>query len=137
MTSAPCIVVGSDGSEAARGALAWALEHAGSDGKIVVVHAFEPPHDWLGHPNYDRILQDHRSRGQMLLDQLPDDSRIEEELLAGRPADAIARVAATRAADEIAVGSRGFGPLKASLGSVSHELLHHADRPVVVVPNST
>ena len=135
MTSHPCIVVGYDGSTAARGALAWALEHAGPEGKVVVVHAFEPPHDWSGHPSYDRILHEHRARGQALLDELPEDSRIEQELLGGRPADAIARVALTHHAEEIAVGSRGFGPLRAALGSVSHELLHRADRPVVVVPN--
>ena len=136
MTSSPCIVVGYDGSQGGRDALEWALEHAGRDGKIVVVHAFDPPHDWLGHPSYDRILHEHQARGQALLDELPDDSRIEPDLLAGRPAEAIALAAATHHAEEIVVGSRGFGPLRASLGSVSHEVLHRADRPVVVVPNT-
>ena len=38
-------------------------------------------------------------------------------------------------ADEIAVGSRGFGALRAAaLGSTSHALLHETDRPVLVVP---
>ena len=130
------IVVGYDGSKAARGALAWALEHAGPEGKIVVVHAFEPPHDWVGDPRYDRMLHDHQARGQALLDELPDDPRIEQNLLAGRPAEAIVTVAGTHDAEAIAVGSRGFGPLRAALGSVSHELLQRADRPVVVIPDS-
>jgi len=43
-------------------------------------------------------------------------------------------VAEVRDADEIAIGSRGFGPVRAVLGSVSHELLHLADRPVTVIP---
>ena len=134
MNSAPSIVVGYDGSKAARGALEWALERAGPDGKVVVVHAFEPPHDWAGYPHYDRIVHEHRSRGQALLDELPEDPRIEKSLLGGRPAEAIVAVAATHDAKEIAVGSRGFGPLRAAVGSVSHELLQRADRPVVVIP---
>jgi nucleotide-binding universal stress UspA family protein len=63
-----------------------------------------------------------------------DGTEFEYELIAGSPAEAIARVAEVRDADEIVVGSRGFGALRATLGSVSHELLHHADRPVVVIP---
>jgi len=39
-------------------------------------------------------------------------------------------------ADEIVVGARGLGRLRALLGSVSHELLHIADRPVVVIPTA-
>jgi nucleotide-binding universal stress UspA family protein len=42
--------------------------------------------------------------------------------------------AALRDADEIVVGSRGFGRLRGVLGSVSHAVLHEADRPVVVIP---
>lgn len=58
----------------------------------------------------------------------------ELELVDGRPAEALARIAAARDADEIVVGSRGFGRLRAALGSVSHELLHDAPCPVVVIP---
>ena len=128
-----CLVVGYDGSLAARGALEWATGHAGDAG-VVVVHAFEPPHDWLGHPSYDRVLYEHRARGETLLEELSEDPRIETELLAGPPAEAIVRVAAARDADEIVVGSRGFGTARAILGSVSHKLLQLADRPVVVIP---
>lgn len=136
MNSNQSIVVGYDGSEAARGALEWALDRAGPEGKVVVVYAFEPPRDWVGDPHYDRILHEHRARGQALLDELPEDTRIEHDLLPGRPAEAIVTVAATHDAEEIVVGSRGFGALRAALGSVSHELLQRTDRPVVVVPTS-
>jgi nucleotide-binding universal stress UspA family protein len=132
--SRPCIVVGYDGSETARRALDYALERAGSDGTVIVAHAFEPPHDWLGNANYDRIVAEHRARGQALLDDLPAAPSIKSDLLAGSPAEAIARVASARNADEIVVGSRGFGSVRAALGSVSHQLLHLADRPVVVIP---
>ena len=134
MTAHPCLVVGYDGSATARRALDYALERAGADGAVIVAHAFEPPHDWLGYANYDRVVAEHRARGQALLDELATTPSIETDLLAGSPAEAIAGVAAARGADEIVVGSRGFGPVRAALGSVSHELLRLADRPVVVVP---
>jgi nucleotide-binding universal stress UspA family protein len=54
-------------------------------------------------------------------------------VLAGRPADAILRVAEVREADEIALGSRGRGHARAALGSVSLDVLHGADRPVRVM----
>ena len=133
MSAGPCIVVGYDGSPTARLALEWAIAHA-AESSVVVAYAFEPPHDWLGDPNYDRVLYEHRARGEALLEELSDDPRIETELLAGPPAEAIARVAAARDADEIVVGSRGFGAVRAALGSVSHKLLHLADRPIVVIP---
>lgn len=48
---------------------------------------------------------------------------------------AIVRVAEDRDADMIVVGSRGRSGLRAVLlGSVSNGVVHHADRPVLVVP---
>jgi nucleotide-binding universal stress UspA family protein len=43
-------------------------------------------------------------------------------------------VATAHRADEIIVGSRGFGRARALLGSVAHELIHLADCPVTVIP---
>jgi nucleotide-binding universal stress UspA family protein len=134
MAIGPCIVVGYDGSETARHAVDYAVSRAGREGTVVVAHAFEPPHDWLGYESYDRVVAEHRARGQALLDELPSGDSIEADLVAGSPAEAIAKVASARNADEIVVGSRGFGPVRAALGSVSHELLRLADRPVVVIP---
>ena len=55
-------------------------------------------------------------------------------LLEGPAARAIVAAADARDADEIVIGSRGFGRLRGVLGSVSHAVLHEATRPVVVIP---
>jgi nucleotide-binding universal stress UspA family protein len=62
------------------------------------------------------------------------DVRLEVELIGGPAAAALIREAQKHDADEIVVGSRGLGAIRATLGSVSHQLLRHADRPVLVVP---
>lgn len=136
----PTIVVGYDGSSSARAALLFAARQAGSGGRVFIVHAYELPPDFLGWPNYDYLLSERRSHAQTTLDALPlDDEQLmgpqyDIELIGGPPAQAIADVARVRDADEIVVGARGLGRVRALLGSVSHELLHVADRPVVVIP---
>jgi nucleotide-binding universal stress UspA family protein len=137
------VVVGYDGSDAARAALELAERHAGADGFIVIVHAYDLPADFLGAPNFDELLAKRQAHGQSLLESLPltgdetrRENRYETELIGGPPARAIAYVAQARDADEIIVGARGLGPVRALLGSVSHELLHIADRPVVVIPST-
>jgi nucleotide-binding universal stress UspA family protein len=140
-TRRPCMVVGYDGSESARAAVEHAVHAAEPDGVVVVVYAFGPPPDWLGTPNYQSVLDDHRGRGQAVLDELEaraaevfGDVAHELDLLGESPADAILNAAAARDADAVVVGSRGFGFVAGALGSVSHELLHRSDRPVTVIP---
>jgi nucleotide-binding universal stress UspA family protein len=136
----PTLVVGYDGSEASRAALLFAARQAGPRGRVFVVHAYELPPDLFGSPNYERLLSERRHHGEALLRDLPLASdalagpAYEMELIGGPPAETIANVARTRNADEIVVGARGLGRVRALLGSVSHELLHVADRPVVVIP---
>lgn len=136
---APTIVAGYDGSDTAHAAVAYALRRAGATGRVFVVQAYELPPDLLGFPNYDRLLEERQRHGRALLDviatECEGDSRIETELVGGPPAQALADVARARHADEIVVGARGLSRARAALlGSVSSELLHRADRPVVVIP---
>ncbi len=132
------VVVGYDGSEPARAALTYAARRAASRGRIVAVHAVQPAPDWLGTPYYDRALAAHQAEGREILRSLEERGDLGVELttslLEGPPARAITAAADARDADEIVIGSRGFGPVRGVLGSVSHAVLHGADRPVVVIP---
>ena len=137
----PVVVVGYDGTATSRAAVDHAARKAGRQGMVYVVHSYGPPPDWLRFPNYQRVLDDHRSRGEATLDALAitDDpllaTNFETELLDSPPAEAITKVAETRGADEIVIGSRGLGRVRSALGSVSQEVLHRAAVPVVVIPH--
>jgi nucleotide-binding universal stress UspA family protein len=138
----PTIVVGYDGSEAARAAVTLAARRAGQDGRLVIVHSYGLPPDFLGLPNFDQLLTDRRAHGQAVLDDLllegndeVADVDYETELLGGPPAQVIVDIARAYAADEILLGTRGLSRARAALGSVSHEVLHLADRPVTIVPS--
>ena len=132
------VVVGYDGSEPAREALAYAAGRSCEGGRVVAVHAFQPAPDWLGSPNYQQALDAYQAHGRQLLQSLEDehelDATLETSLLEGPTARAIVAAADARDADEIVVGSRGFGPVRGALGSVSHAVLHETDRVVVVIP---
>lgn len=130
------LVVGYDGSPTARAALDWAAERAGEGGTIYVVHAFDLPPDMLGGSTYMHAAAEHKEHGRNVLAALPElpGITLERELIGGHAGEAIARIAETRGADEIVVGSRGFSPLRGALGSTSHELLSRAPCPVVVIP---
>jgi nucleotide-binding universal stress UspA family protein len=132
------VIVGYDGSPPAREALAYAARRSCRGGRVVAVHAFHPPPDWLGSPYYQQALDAHQTRGRELLQALEEQGNPGVErttsLLEGPPARAIVAAADARDADEIVIGSRGFGRVRGVLGSVSHAVLHEADRPVVVIP---
>lgn len=137
-------VVGYDGSASANAALSYAAWRTGGRGEIVAIYAFAPslPAPVAGLPpavgDTERHLQQHEQAGRAVLDAIPDEIRsecsLDQQVVQAPPEHALTRVAGERAADEIVVGSRGLGRVRGVLGSVSHELLRTADRPVVIVP---
>jgi nucleotide-binding universal stress UspA family protein len=137
----PRIVVGYDGSAASQAALRLAAARAGA-GKVFVVHGYDAPADYWGGVHYDALLHAALDRGERILEQataaVPELAGVEHELelIAGHPAEVIANVAAVRDADEIIVGTRGFGRIRGALGSVAHALLHEARCPVTVIPTA-
>ena len=92
-------------------------------------------------PNYQQMLDAALDRAQEHVDRIEEESGAdlagvawETEIIGDAPARAIAHVAATRNADEIVVGTRGYGRARALLGSVAHELIHLAGCPITVIP---
>jgi nucleotide-binding universal stress UspA family protein len=136
----PCVVVGFDGSPASHVALVRAIERVGASGKLYLVHAWEVPEAWRGRGNYQPYVDRALTEAEEVMDQAvmahPALNGItwERELIGGPPAKAIADVADVRGADEIILGTRGFGRVRALLGSVAHELIHLAPCPVTVIP---
>ena len=135
------VVVGYDGSAGSQAALERAVDVAGDNGVVFVVHAYALPHNWLGHPNYqerfnaaladaESVIRGLRERTGGPLDRVA----WEPEIIGGDAAEAIAAVATARHADEIVVGSRRSGLARVLLGSVARDLIRLADVPVTVIP---
>jgi nucleotide-binding universal stress UspA family protein len=137
------IVVGVDGSEGSDRALEWCRDHAPDlDAEVVVVHAFVTPAYTV--PLYDTLavstnVEEWRDEVKKALETewcaslggVPYRAMVMD----GPPAHVILETARAEHADLIVVGARGRGGFaELLLGSVSHHLTHHADRPVLVVP---
>lgn len=138
---APRVVVGVDGSEHSRQALAYAIDEARRRGGTVdAVYAYAPPVYWaapefgvlIPRPEHE-VVQDATDLLEQLLADAPDDVVIERVVVEGPAAHALIETAED--ADVLVVGSRGRGGFMGLLlGSTSHQVVTHAPCPVVVVP---
>ena len=110
------ILVGVDGSEGSRAALAWAVEEAARRASVVQAATVRPGPDDLSPQAY-----------------FPGDApEVERVVLEGDPGTVLCERAA--GADLLVVGSRGHGGLGGlMLGSVSAKCAHHSPVPVVIV----
>ena len=139
-TNSRTIVVGYDGSPAALAAVETSIDRAGPDGHLVIVHAYQTPTDYTGASYYTAMVEDASQCATKVLDDLEGHcERLvtidhERDLAVGPAAAAIVRAAETHDADEIVIGSRGVGRMRALLGSVAHDVIHRADCPVTVIP---
>ena len=136
------IVVGIDGSETARRAFQWAVDA----GRL-----YQTPVEVVLAWGYFHSVGDPFVPIAFASDPLPDkarrtiDSFVDSVDTSGLPAPvtrtvssgtaAAAILHAAEGADLVVVGSRGLGGFTGLLlGSVSHQIVHHAKCPVVVVP---
>lgn len=139
------IVVGVDGSQAAVRALRWAVAEAALRGiDVTALHAWFAPNAALlsGVASAEQIDAEYaRAEAQangILQDAMgavavPDGTTVSPSLVAGTPAAAI--LDHIDADQLVVVGTRGLGGVRrAIVGSTSHQVLHHAPGPVVVVP---
>ena len=141
----PGIIVGVDGSDNSRHALEWAIREAAVlHAPLTVLTAQEAGGGYWGgpalHPG-DRDLADEaresvQEETDRALEKIDTESRpssVTVRAVNGLPAEAL--LAESADADMLVVGSRGAGGFKRLLmGSVSTQVTHHAQCPVVVVP---
>jgi nucleotide-binding universal stress UspA family protein len=138
------IVVGVDGSECARRALAFAAHEAAlRNARLRIVCAWEiPPAVYAGgfapaldqstidsfHVGADTLVQEAVATARELQPAVES----EGTTVQGQPAEVLLEEA--RGADLIVVGNRGRGGFSSLLlGSVSHQVVQHAPCPVTVV----
>ncbi|GGS89304.1 hypothetical protein GCM10010222_33530 [Streptomyces tanashiensis] len=131
----PYVVVGVDGSESSRAALAWAFEEADLRRcALRAIAVWQPPvfslhsGDTLFHA--ERRLLSETTAGWA--EKYPD-VRLTHEVSIGSPVEALANAAEHALA--VVVGRRGRGGYTGMrVGSVVHGLLHRAHCPVITVP---
>lgn len=139
-------LVATDGSEEARKAVRYAARQAvPADATLEIVHVLEPEPELrdgeLVLPGGDtatelaeRTLERAREVATESVTEQAGDMPVETELLAGRPANAIADYAEQTGADAIYMGHRGLSEQRGQqVGSVAKSILGKVTRPVTVV----
>jgi nucleotide-binding universal stress UspA family protein len=134
------ILVAVDGSKESKLALADAIDLAlGSNARLTVAHVQTPSPGFarntaVGAAAAAELPAYHSKLLSDMVDLVPKELPVTKLLLAGNPAAAIVKAAKQYEHDLIVIGSRGRGRATAALlGSVSHEVLHEAHVPVLVV----
>jgi nucleotide-binding universal stress UspA family protein len=139
------IVVGVDGSEHADAALEWAVRMAkGMGSEVIAVFAISPPIYFdtgfgppIIPPQFDKSWRaEMRQEFERSWCKRLREAKVRYRTVMenGRPASVLTEVADRNDAAVILVGRRGMGGVaELLLGSVSHELVLHSKRPVLVV----
>ena len=136
------ILVGVDGSDDSRRALAWAADLATRlDAEVVAVHALglldrlEPGREPVPTASHrDEIVRVFEQEWCAPLHEAPG-LRSRTVVEDGPPAMVLLRLAGQGDVDLVVVGSRGIGGFdELQLGSTSTQVMHHAPVPVTVIP---
>ena len=138
------IVIATDGSAGASVAVeqgVWLAKMLGA--KVTFVAVARAPLAVLGDPYYQRALTADLAKARSAIADAAvaaEERHVpyRTEILEGSPAEKILDVAQTHGADLIVIGSSGRGAVTgAVLGSVSSDVVHRSDRPVLVArPNA-
>ncbi|XP_068747532.1 universal stress protein Slr1101-like [Montipora capricornis] len=139
------VAIAVDASEHSERAFDWYKEQIFHDGdKLIVIHSHElhPPalphamatEEWkkevLKHEEYIKNLEEKYKKKC-------EDMEVSAKIIVqgGHPGEHVCKTAKKENADMIVVGCRGMGTVRRTiLGSTSDYIIHHAHRPVVVVP---
>ena len=133
------IVVGYDGSTAARKAFDAALELAARDHAELHVVSVGRPSEIADDVETEAVIEHTRAYHRRLLAELKASAATRQvkthyEVAVGHPAEQIIYYADRIGADLIVVGDRGRSNFaRLLLGSVSKQVTEHAGRPVLVV----
>jgi nucleotide-binding universal stress UspA family protein len=139
------IVVGVDGSEASQRAVEWCAEHAPAlDAEVVVVHAIDLPVIVSPATALFPVPQFSPQNREALQDLATEEwcAPLAKASIPFRvvlkdvdPALSIIQADKSEHADLVVTGRRGRGGFaELLLGSTSHALSHHLDRPLLIVP---
>ncbi len=139
------IVVGIDGSDHAKRAVDWCAAHAGAfDAEVVAVHVIDTPaylggrtpYVWMSFPTPEQREEWRDLAEREWCKPLADaGAPFRVVLMDGEPAAALIQAASNEDAALVVTGRRGLGGFKELLlGSTTHHLSHHLDRPLVIVP---
>ena len=143
------IIVGVDGSDHSRLALAWALREAAQHHAPLTVMTVRPDSVrpatriyWGVHDAPESGLNPELARNavQKIVDEVASEigatvPEITVSVMTGDVAEEL--VNASRDADMLVVGCRGTGGFaRLLMGSVSSQVTHHAQCPVVVIPGT-
>jgi nucleotide-binding universal stress UspA family protein len=141
----PGITVGIDGSDNAHHALVWAMKEAVQRDVPLTVLTVHPTiqgywsHQPITFAGDDERVEEARKAAEEAVAQVTQEiggdkhPQVSVHAINGFAAKAL--IDASADADLVVVGSRGGGGFaRLSLGSVSNQVIHHAECPVVVVP---
>src|SRR4051812_13157290 len=93
----PVIVVGYDGSAASRAAVARAIDRTGPGGRLIVVHTYQVPADYVGAVYYNAMYEDAAGAAREAVDELEAAEPLlatvawERKVALGDPAEVICR----------------------------------------------
>jgi nucleotide-binding universal stress UspA family protein len=133
------VLVGVDGSSAARAALEWAtrlVARVGAGAEVLVANVVEVADAEASPARYDEIRRDVETRlaGDWSAPLADADVAHRTLVLDGDP-DVLLDASVREDADLLVVGPRGRGGFAAlHVGSLAHHLAHHARRPLAIVP---
>jgi nucleotide-binding universal stress UspA family protein len=139
------IIVAIDGSESAGRAVAWVADHASAlEAEVVAVHAVDQPPYLMSAFSYYPVAPI-TDEGRHAIAELAErewcaaltkrEVPLRVVLRDGTPATVILEIAQEERPDLVVTGQRGLGGFaELLLGSTSHQLAHHLDRPLLIVP---
>ena len=145
------ILIPVDGSHNCDRALHWYVENMKKEHDfIIMVHVIAPNFTYKLHGENHQLvpetdikgkLETYSKAGQELKERYlkwSQDHQVTSKVLlyvSSHPGETIVRVAKSLPTDQILMGNRGLGTIRrAFLGSVTDYVLHHAHKPLIVVP---